>query len=175
MPSPSIPACSTCWSGGGPRRRSRSAPAPTSCSCFMTPCTKPPAPEARRPKRGTVMGSFIDIDGVNAWRAEPEGEVKGGLIVIHEIWGLVGHTRDVADRFAAQGYLVYAPDLLSEAGTTPEVGEELQAIIGAMDDEVRDREQPRLRAAFAPNSNPEFGERATAKLIKVLDALERED
>lgn len=121
------------------------------------------------------MGSFIDIDEVRVWRAEPEGEVKGGLIVIHEIWGLVGHTRDVADRFAAEGYLVYAPDLLSEAGTTPEVGEELQAIIGAMDDEARDREQPRLRAAFAPNSSPEFGARATAKLVKVLDALAAED
>jgi carboxymethylenebutenolidase len=121
------------------------------------------------------MGSFIEVDDVSVWRAEPEGEVKGGLIVIHEIWGLVGHTRDVANRFAAEGYLVYAPDLLSEAGTTPEVGEELQAIIGDMDDEVRAREQPRLRAAFAPNSNPEFGARATAKLVKVLDALAQED
>ncbi|MFT3866413.1 MAG: dienelactone hydrolase family protein [Solirubrobacterales bacterium] len=120
------------------------------------------------------MGSFIDVDDVHVYRAEPEGEVRGGVIVIHEIWGLVGHTRDVADRFAAQGYVTYAPDLLSEAGTTPEVGEELQAIIGDMDDEVRAREQPRLRAAFAPNGSPEFAARATKKLVKVLDALEQE-
>jgi carboxymethylenebutenolidase len=120
------------------------------------------------------MGTFIDIDDVRVWRAEPEGEPRGGLIVIHEIWGLVGHTRDVANRFAEQGYVVMAPDLLSPAGTTPEVGEELQSVIADMDDARRAAEQPRLRAAFAPNASPEFAHRAVDRLIKVLDVLEQE-
>ena len=120
------------------------------------------------------MGEFIEIDDFQVWRATPEGSPRGGLIVNHEIWGLVGHARDVADRFAAQGYVVYAPDLLSNAGTTPEIGEELQEIMGSPDEQRRSDAQPRLRAAFAPVQNPEFGAATVARLEKVVDALEQE-
>lgn len=34
-----------------------------------------------------------------------------GVIVIQEWWGLVGHIRSVADRFAAEGFTALAPDL----------------------------------------------------------------
>lgn len=33
------------------------------------------------------------------------------LILVHEIWGLDDHIRDVARRFAAEGYVTLAPDL----------------------------------------------------------------
>jgi carboxymethylenebutenolidase len=36
-----------------------------------------------------------------------------GVIVIHEIYGLTGHHRDVAARLARQGYAALAPDLFS--------------------------------------------------------------
>ena len=62
---------------------------------------------------------MIDLDGVRAYRAEPAGTPRGGIILIHEIWGLVPHITDVADRFAAEGYVVLAPDLLSDIGVTP--------------------------------------------------------
>lgn len=47
------------------------------------------------------------------YTSEPTGKVKGGLIVIHEIWALNDHTKSVADRYAREGYLVVAPDLLT--------------------------------------------------------------
>jgi len=45
-----------------------------------------------------------------------EGHLAGdgsgpGVIVIQEWWGLVPHIRDVAERFAAQGFTALAPDL----------------------------------------------------------------
>src|SRR5919202_7080414 len=44
--------------------------------------------------------------------AKPGGGDKGaGVVVIQEWWGLVGHIKDVADRFAAQGFVALAPDL----------------------------------------------------------------
>lgn len=46
-------------------------------------------------------------------------EVKGKapcIILIHEIFGLTDWVRLVADELAAQGYVVIAPDLLSEMG-----------------------------------------------------------
>jgi carboxymethylenebutenolidase len=36
---------------------------------------------------------------------------KVGVVVIQEWWGLVPHIQDLADRFAAQGYVALAPDL----------------------------------------------------------------
>jgi len=36
---------------------------------------------------------------------------KPGIIVLQEWWGLVPHIKDVAGRFAVQGYLALAPDL----------------------------------------------------------------
>jgi len=42
------------------------------------------------------------------------------LIVIQEAFGVNGHIRDVADRFAGQGYYVVAPELFHRTGS-PEV------------------------------------------------------
>jgi carboxymethylenebutenolidase len=41
-----------------------------------------------------------------------------GVIVIQEWWGLVPHIKDVADRFAAQGFTALAPDLYHGSSTT---------------------------------------------------------
>jgi carboxymethylenebutenolidase len=117
------------------------------------------------------MGTLIKVDEVTVYRAEPESaSPRAGLVMIHEIWGLVDHARDVAERFAAEGYLVYAPDLLSKAGTTPVLGEKLQALQGEPE-ERRLAYQPQLRAAFAPINNPDFAAATRVELKKVVDAL----
>lgn len=44
-----------------------------------------------------------------------------GVIVIQEWWGLVPHIKDVADRFAAEGFTALAPDLYrGEAASEPD-------------------------------------------------------
>jgi carboxymethylenebutenolidase len=52
------------------------------------------------------------------------------LIVIQEWWGLVGHITSVADRFAAEGFVVLAPDLYHGTKTTSpdEAGKLLMAL-----------------------------------------------
>ncbi|MGI9107571.1 MAG: dienelactone hydrolase family protein [Pyrinomonadaceae bacterium] len=40
-----------------------------------------------------------------------EGQQWPGVIVIQEWWGLVPHIKNVADRFAAEGFVALAPDL----------------------------------------------------------------
>lgn len=69
------------------------------------------------------MGQMIELttaDGkkIAAYRAEPAGKPRGGLVVIQEIWGVNDHIRKVADGYAADGYLVIAPALFDrvEAG-----------------------------------------------------------
>ncbi|MCD7098659.1 dienelactone hydrolase family protein [Stenotrophomonas sp. MMGLT7] len=59
------------------------------------------------------MGQWITLDTahgpVAAWEAMPPGAPRAGLVVVQEIFGVNAHIRDVADRYAAQGYAVLAP------------------------------------------------------------------
>jgi carboxymethylenebutenolidase len=41
----------------------------------------------------------------------PESGAGPGVVVIQEWWGLVPHIKDVADRFAREGFVALAPDL----------------------------------------------------------------
>ena len=60
------------------------------------------------------MGTMIELksaDGtlVPAYEARPAGTPKGAVVVIQEIFGVNSHIRDVADGYAAEGYLAVAP------------------------------------------------------------------
>ena len=46
----------------------------------------------------------------DGYPARPKGNGPG-IIVFQEGWGLVPHIENIADRFAAEGFLVLAPDL----------------------------------------------------------------
>ena len=118
------------------------------------------------------MGTMIELaDNLTAYRAEPVGEVRGGLVLIHEIWGLVEHITDVADRFAAEGYLVIAPDILSNAGVSPEVGDELQRLVFHSDEKTRTEAQPLMREKLAASHAPEYAAWAVDVLTTAVDYL----
>lgn len=49
-----------------------------------------------------------------------------GVIVIQEWWGLVDHIKDLADRFAAEGFVALAPDMYrGKTTTSPDDAEKL--------------------------------------------------
>ncbi|MDQ8178948.1 MAG: dienelactone hydrolase family protein [Gemmatimonadota bacterium] len=53
-------------------------------------------------------------DSIAAWVVYPEVKKNAPVVVvIHEIFGLTGWVRGVADQLAADGYIAIAPDLLS--------------------------------------------------------------
>jgi len=52
-----------------------------------------------------------DAHRLGAYRADPEGPPKGGVVVLQEIFGVNHHIRSVCDRFAALGYTAVAPAL----------------------------------------------------------------
>jgi carboxymethylenebutenolidase len=73
------------------------------------------------------MGSMIELtaaDGfhLGAYRADPAGKAKGGVVVLQEIFGVNSHVRAVADRFAALGYLAVAPALFDRAERNTDIG-----------------------------------------------------
>jgi carboxymethylenebutenolidase len=66
-----------------------------------------------------------DTHQLGAYRADPKGAPKGGIVVIQEIFGVNQHIRAVCDRFAGEGYVAVAPALFDrsqrnfECGYTP--------------------------------------------------------
>lgn len=52
-----------------------------------------------------------DGHSLGAYRANPDGAPKGGIVVLQEIFGVNAHIRDVCDRFAREGYATVAPAL----------------------------------------------------------------
>ena len=72
------------------------------------------------------MGQMIELaaaDGfkLSAYTAGDAAATKG-LVVVQEIFGVNHHIRDMADRFAAQGYAVCAPALFDRARRGVELG-----------------------------------------------------
>lgn len=81
------------------------------------------------------MGKIIEVqasDGhrLAAYCAEPDGEVRGALIVAPELFSITDHIRGVADSYAADGYLAIAPwfyDRIERGTSFPYTAEGLQA------------------------------------------------
>lgn len=58
------------------------------------------------------MGQMTSLGNVTGYLAEPSTSGPWpGLLVIQEWWGLDAQTKSIADRFAAEGYLAFSPDL----------------------------------------------------------------
>lgn len=59
------------------------------------------------------MTSMTMDDGqsIGVYHVEPEGERRGGLVLVQEIFGVTEHIREQCDRFAAEGYEVLSPAL----------------------------------------------------------------
>src|SRR5215472_17305300 len=76
-----------------------------------------------------------------AYRADPAGKAKGGIVLIQEIFGVNHHIRAVCDRLAGEGYSALAPA-------------------------VFDRQQPNFESGYSPDeianarkfvANPDWG------------------
>jgi len=59
------------------------------------------------------MGTSVELGATPGYLAKPPAGAGPwpGLIVIQEWWGLDPQTESIAERFATQGYLAFAPDL----------------------------------------------------------------
>jgi carboxymethylenebutenolidase len=97
-------------------------------------------------RRRIVLGkpftlTAADSFKLGAYRADPSGPAKGGIVVIQEIFGVNHHIRAVCDRLAGEGYAAVAPALF-------------------------DRQQPNFESGYSPDeiasarkfvANPDWG------------------
>jgi carboxymethylenebutenolidase len=80
----------------------------------------------------TYPGAAGEMKGYLVSPLEAAGKLPA-VIVIHENRGLNPHIRDVARRFALDGFLALAPDFLAPAGGTPANEDEARDMIGKLD------------------------------------------
>ncbi|HEX7111005.1 MAG TPA: dienelactone hydrolase family protein [Mizugakiibacter sp.] len=90
------------------------------------------------------MGQHINLNTtrmqcIGAYLAKPEGQPKGGIVVVQEIFGVNAHVRAVADGFAARGYTAVAPAFFDHLESGVELGydtagmERGKALVGELD------------------------------------------
>jgi len=70
----------------------------------------------------TIRLTASDGHELAAYRANPSGAARGGLVIIQEIFGVNSHIRGVADGFAADGYVSIAPALFDRVERGVELG-----------------------------------------------------
>ena len=87
---------------------------------------RPPAPKGKSVEL-TLPGGRTSTGYV----ARPKGAPRGGLLVVHEWWGLDDWVKAEADRYAGQGYLVLAVDLFG--GSVATTADEAQKLMSALD------------------------------------------
>jgi carboxymethylenebutenolidase len=93
---------------------------------------------------------------VAAYHAMPGDARRGGLVMLHAIWGVTPHIRALADSLAEQGYEVIAPSLLDPADAPfPEA----------------DVDPPRLSARMALGEAGGWGVEALPRVQATIDAL----
>ena len=79
----------------------------------------------------TFQGATGDV---RAYVARPKAAERApAIIVVHENRGLNPHIEDVARRFAAEGFVALAPDLLSPLGGTPADADRARDMFGQLD------------------------------------------
>ncbi|PYP61441.1 MAG: carboxymethylenebutenolidase [Gemmatimonadetes bacterium] len=79
---------------------------------------------------GTMIEFKANGRTAQGYLARPTSPRGHGLLVIQEYWGLVDHIKDVADRFAAEGFFALAPDLYhgEKAKSPDEAGKLMMAL-----------------------------------------------
>ncbi|MDT5293280.1 MAG: carboxymethylenebutenolidase [Acidobacteriota bacterium] len=95
-----------------------------------------------------MAGQMIEFQSnggtARGYLATPESGSGPGVVVLQEWWGLVPHIKDVADRFAREGFFALAPDLYH--GDVARSPDEAGKLMMALDIERTEKD---LRGAVA--------------------------
>lgn len=105
--------------------------------------------EPRRPvTAGELTYGEIDGEALAGYLARPEdGEPEGGILVIHEWWGLNDNIRAMTRRLAGEGYLALAVDLYAGEVASDREGA-MRLVQGVMADAAAAQENLRRAVTY---------------------------
>jgi carboxymethylenebutenolidase len=66
------------------------------------------------------------------FEARPDGDARGGIVVVQEAFGVNGHIREIAERLAAAGWQAVAPALFHREGSPAFAYDDLASVVPAM-------------------------------------------
>jgi len=118
------------------------------------------------------MEQNILIDGnIEAFFTHPNDTTRKAIILIHEIWGLNDHIKDVARRLQKEGYSVLAPNILAGMGILELIS---PTIFKDMQDPIKRSEaQKKLRDVLAPTRAPDFSQHMINKVDQCYNYLKK--
>jgi carboxymethylenebutenolidase len=91
-----------------------------------------------------------------AWHTIPTDARRGGLVILHAVWGVTPHLRELAEQWAEDGYEVLVPNLFARRG-------------GVFADQ--NIESARRDAQFAYAEATGWGDTTTPDVQTAVDAL----
>lgn len=63
----------------------------------------------------TIEMTAADGHPFEAWRSDPAGAAKGGVVILHAVYGRTSHMGDLCDQWAKAGYVAIAPALFDRS------------------------------------------------------------
>lgn len=108
--------------------------------------------------------------GIPIYRSCLKDKKGPAIIIIHEVWGVDGHIKSVADRLCEEGYQAIAPDLFAHTDMEKLVNPKLQKII--FDSGKRKIHQAEIRKMWSPLSSPDFSKMVIKKLTSIFEYLD---
>jgi carboxymethylenebutenolidase len=83
---------------------------------------------------GELITFDVNDGSANGYLATPDENGNGrAVVVVHEWWGLNEHTRDIANRYANEGFVAFAPDLYD--GIVTKDAQEASKLMHGLDQE----------------------------------------
>ena len=92
----------------------------------------------------------------SAYVSLPKAEVSKAIVIVQEWWGLNDHIKDIADRYAAEGFLAIAPDLY-RGRVAAEAGEASQLMHALASEDGLDSIKNAMAAAALTYDISHFG------------------
>jgi carboxymethylenebutenolidase len=92
------------------------------------------------------------------YEAEPDGEARGGIVVIQEAFGVTSHIEDICRRLADAGWLAVAPALFHRSGSPVLSYDDYESVMPAMQALSTGSIAEDLRASFEHLEARGFGD-----------------
>jgi carboxymethylenebutenolidase len=119
--------------------------------------------------RQALMYIPYSSSGIPVYVTCKDNNERPAIILIHEVWGLNEHIKDIAGRLCEEGFMVLAPDLIANTEVEKVLDPSLQKVL--FDEKEKLKHQTEIRRMWTPLKSPEFAKETVDKLQSCFEYL----